>query len=95
MNKRFLCVLSALLVAVGLFMLCQPSQGEDSSILSENYEAVIHEDGLLGRCSGEGACQIKCPVCGKDLYGINGSGRVISLHGICPACQAPIQYPNE
>ena len=95
MNKRLLCVLSALLVAVGLFMLYQPSQGEDSAILSENYEAVLQEDGLLGRCSGDGICQIPCPVCRTPLYGIDGSGDVISLHGICPACQAPIQYPNE
>ena len=47
-----LCVLSALLVAVGLLMLYQPSQGGDSAILSENYEAVLQEDGIVGRCDG-------------------------------------------
>ena len=33
-------------------MLYQPSQGEDSAILSENYEAVLQEDGIVGRCDG-------------------------------------------
>ena len=33
-------------------MLYQPSKGEDSAILSENYEAVLQEDGIYGRCDG-------------------------------------------
>ena len=91
MNKRFLCVLSALLVAVGLFMLCQPSQGEDSSILSENYEAVIQEDGIWGRCSEkENPCLVICDVCGTVYEAMGSSGTLISAHGICEVCDNQI-----
>lgn len=86
MNKRFLCVLSALLVAVGLFMLYQPSKGEDSAILSDNYEAVLQEDGVVGSCEGnEIGCVFACPNCYAPLYA-DTDGMVVRAHGICPAC---------
>lgn len=87
MNKRFLCVLSALLVAVGLFMLYQPSKGEDSAILSENYEAVLQEDGIYGRCDGaSNTCMVRCTNCRTSFEAVGQTGNVIKAHGTCPVC---------
>ena len=76
-------------------MLYQPSQGGDSAILSENYEAVLQEDGIVGRCDGASdSCFVICDICETEYEAVGQSGNLVRAHGTCLVCRASIQYPK-
>lgn len=86
MKKTVLTSLSLVGIALCVFLFHQPLQGEDSTILSENYEAVVQEE-VRGTCSGgEGICFVICDGCGQLLEAVGGKGSVIRAHGNCPVC---------